>query len=69
MTLHKRCYPLRSKDENNSYLLDLLLDHLHGCRGRCEQILEKWLEKNLSVIVSSNYNCVRFLERKTGKKG
>ncbi len=38
------------------------------CRGRGEQILEKLLERNLSVIICSCNNCVRFLERKTGIK-
>ncbi len=69
MTLPKRCYPLPNKDDHNSYLPDLLLDHLHGCHGRSEQILEKWLERSLSNIVCNFNNCVRFLERKTGKKG
>jgi hypothetical protein len=57
MTLQKRCYPLPNKDEHNSHLLD----HMNGCRGRNEQILEKWLERNLSVIVSSCNNDVSFL--------
>ncbi len=69
MTLQKRCCLLPNKDKHNSYLPDLLLKHLHGCRGRNEEILEKWLERNLSDIVCSSNDCVRFLDRKTGKKG
>ena len=38
------------------------------CRGRSEYILEKGLERNLSAIICSCNNCVRFLERKTGKR-
>ena len=34
--------------------------------GRSEQILEIWLERNLSIIVFSDNNCFRFLKRKIG---
>ena len=36
------------------------------CRGRGEQILKNLWERNLSVIVCSCNNCVRFLEQKAG---
>jgi len=38
------------------------------CRGGSEYILEEGIGRNLSVIICSCNNCVRFLERKTGKK-
>lgn len=38
------------------------------CRQRSDRIIETLLEKNLSVIVCSCNNCVRFLERKAGEK-
>jgi len=38
------------------------------CRGRSEHILEKLLERNLSVVICSCNNCVRFLERKAGTR-
>ena len=38
------------------------------CRGRSEHILEKLLERNLSIVICSCNNCVRFLERKAGTR-
>jgi len=34
------------------------------CRGRSEHILERLQERNLSVVICSCNNCVRFLEKK-----
>jgi Fe-S oxidoreductase len=38
------------------------------CRRRGDGIIESLLERNLSVIVCSCNNCVRFLERKAGTR-
>jgi Fe-S oxidoreductase len=55
----------------------MVLGRIHGldivdlpsdvcCRGRSEHILETLRKRNLSVVICSCNNCVRFLEKKAG---